>query len=432
MDNFRAASPGRQLMLFGVGFVLIASVLVGAYFLFFRTSYSVLFSNLRPMDAATIVSELDKRKTPYELQADGTTIMVPAKVVDTTRLAVMSEDLPIKGTVGFELFNKSDMGLTDFAQKINYQRALQGELARTIMTMDSIDTVRVHLALSEPTIFRDERSPPKASVTVITRKGIALASDTVRGIQRLVAAAVPDLDTANVVVLDEHGRSMGAAEASSDGIVSPIVQERRAIEQYWIARIRQLLADAMPSKTFEVSVWAGINRNHENASAAGADDSRSLPPQPGATRVVALADGPGGKDRDYRLRITLATANGLTLTEQADLNAVVGGALRLDPALGDELSFSTAIPASEDAPEAAAPAAVRPAIQTPQPVETEGRSASYWPWITLTAAMLLGVALIARQRSTKPRKLSERQRQTYSERLQKLLDEEDGHVTPRA
>src|SRR5579872_7380692 len=180
------SSPRNQILSILAVFVLICGIGAATYFLFLRSPYSTLFTNLRTSDAATIVADLDKNKVPYRLQDSGSTILVPSNIVDATRLNIMSEDLPIKGTVGFELFNKSDMGLTEFAQKINYQRALQGELARTIMAMDSVDEARVHLALAEPTVFRDDQKPPKAAVTIISRPGRRLTDSTIRGIQRLV------------------------------------------------------------------------------------------------------------------------------------------------------------------------------------------------------------------------------------------------------
>src|SRR5258706_8609932 len=193
VENFRASSTRRQLLAVTVGVIVLGALLVAGYFVVLRKPYDVLFTDLRTMDAATIVADLDKRRVSYRLADGGATILVPHGVVDSTRLAVMSEDLPIKGTVGFELFNKSDMGLTEFAQQINYQRALQGELARTIMTLDEVDSARIHLSFAEPTVFRDDRRPPKASVTIATRPGRSLSAETVGGIQRLVGAAVPDL-----------------------------------------------------------------------------------------------------------------------------------------------------------------------------------------------------------------------------------------------
>src|SRR5690242_13564437 len=119
VERFRSASPRAQLLLWGVAGCVVLALLVTVYLLFVRRPYDVLFNNLRAMDAATIVAQLDKDKVPYRLGDGGTTILVPADVVDQTRLTVMSADLPLKGMVGFELFNKSDMGLTEFAQRIN-------------------------------------------------------------------------------------------------------------------------------------------------------------------------------------------------------------------------------------------------------------------------------------------------------------------------
>src|ERR1700749_2833351 len=174
-DRFRAFSTRQQLMLAAVVASIGCVILIVAWFLFLRVDYQPLFTALRPADAAKIVADLDRRKVSYRLENGATTILVPAETVDATRLNLMSEDLPLKGTVGFELFNKSDMGLTEFAQKINYQRALQGELARTIMTIDVIDSARVHLSLPEPTVFREDRRAPKASVTLATRQGRRLS-----------------------------------------------------------------------------------------------------------------------------------------------------------------------------------------------------------------------------------------------------------------
>src|SRR5580692_9338560 len=135
IETFRQASRSRQVLIAGAAFAVFLLIGTVVYLVFVRVPYSPLFTDVRPAEAASIVAQLDKTKTPYRLTNGGATILVPANLVDATRLSVMSDDLPLKGMVGFELFNKSDMGLTEFAQKIDYQRALQGELARTIMTL---------------------------------------------------------------------------------------------------------------------------------------------------------------------------------------------------------------------------------------------------------------------------------------------------------
>ena len=166
-------SGTRQIALVTAA-ALLLSALIGGGYLLLRPNYQVLFSDLRPQDAATIVAELERQKMPYRLAGGGTSVLVPEAEVHTARLKVMSRDLPLKGTVGFELFNNADLGLTEFAQKVNYQRALQGELARTIMSLTEIDSARVHLSIPESGLFRRSGAKPRASVALSTRTGAEL------------------------------------------------------------------------------------------------------------------------------------------------------------------------------------------------------------------------------------------------------------------
>ena len=165
----------------------------------------MLFSGLEPQDAATIVAELDKLKVPYRLGADETTVLVEESQVHATRLKLMGKGVNLRGGVGFEIFNTTDFGVTEFAQKINYQRALQGELARTIMSLDAVKSARVHLVMPDSGLFRRTNQKPKASIALALRDGRSLQSEQVQGIQRLVAASVPQIDASAVTVLDQRG-----------------------------------------------------------------------------------------------------------------------------------------------------------------------------------------------------------------------------------
>lgn len=149
---------------------ILAAVLLALFALYWfvlRTDYVPVFERLTQNDAAAVVAELTERKIDHRLADGGTTILIAAEQADQARLDIASSELPLRGQMGFELFNESDMGLTEFAQKINYQRALQGELARTIMLLDGVDNARVHLALPERALFRGARSAPTAAVTLI-------------------------------------------------------------------------------------------------------------------------------------------------------------------------------------------------------------------------------------------------------------------------
>src|SRR6185295_9479745 len=179
---------------------IVALGITGAVWTF-RDHYQPLFTELDPRDAAAIAAELERQKVPYRVASDGTMLLVPEEAVHTTRLKVMGKGLDLKGTVGFEIFNSTDFGMTEFAQKINYQRALQGELARSIMALDEVKNARVHLVLPESGLLRRSSVKPKASVTLSMRNERRLRPEQIQGIQRLVAAAVPEMDAAAVTVL---------------------------------------------------------------------------------------------------------------------------------------------------------------------------------------------------------------------------------------
>ena len=195
---------------------MIAGGLIGllalSYAAFLRLNYSALYTSLDPVEAAAIVTELELNNVRFKLRNGGSDIFVPAHQADAIRLDIIDSTAPIKKMVGFELFNETEMGLTDFAQKIKYQRALQGELSQTIMLMDGIENARVHIAMPERTLFRSERSAPKAAITIVSDSAMPAVDPRITGIRQLVAASVPDLISSNVVVLDSDGKIISPAE----------------------------------------------------------------------------------------------------------------------------------------------------------------------------------------------------------------------------
>jgi len=157
----------------GLGAGLLAILVLFALSLAWvtRDNYQVLFSDLDPQDGVAIVAELERMKIPYRLADNGGTVLVDQESVHKTRLKLMGKGINLKGTVGFELFNNSEFGMTEFAQKINYQRAMQGELARTIMSLDEVKHARVHLVVPDQGLLRRGTVKPKASVTLTVRPG---------------------------------------------------------------------------------------------------------------------------------------------------------------------------------------------------------------------------------------------------------------------
>ncbi|MCX8475459.1 MAG: flagellar basal-body MS-ring/collar protein FliF [Sphingomonas sp.] len=376
----------RQLLVFGGLFAAVVAVLGLGYFLFLRPDYVVLAQDLRPADASVIVAELEKGGADYKLKDGGTTILVPSDRADATRLAISGSDAAARGQIGFELFNKSDMGLTNFAQKINYQRALQGELVRTIMQMEGVESARVHLGLPERALFRGDRTEPSAAVTLALRPGLTADPARVAGIQRLVAAAVPDLPEAKVVVLDAQGRVISAAPPASQS-VDAATDEQQAIRAYFAARARAVVEQRMPGQKFALRVLLLPIGDSAQAAAPPAD----------------WVPGGEGESRNFRLRILLVTAVALGAEDQAIAREAIARAVALDPVRGDDLGF-------EVGPvELAGTSPPPPAIATPLPVQSEASSPVVparapeggYGWLALAAGLalaMLGLALLLRRR----------------------------------
>jgi len=334
-DNFGAR---RQISLVALGIAILCAVMGLIYVTFLRTDYVVLLSRLRPADAAAVVAQLQKDKTPYRLADKGTTILVPKDLADPSRLEIVSTDIPLKGAVGFELFNKSDMGLTDFAQKINYQRALQGELARTIMTLDGVDSARVHLSLPEQGIFQRDHTAAKASVTVIMQPGDTLSPAAVNGIQNLVASAVADLDANDVVVLDARGDVISAMLPVTSQNASPVIQQKLAIEQYYAGKIREALNGSGQFANAQVTVLALFDPlAPAPAPAPSPGGSEAAGPADNSTDMFADSFSPTG--RHFGLRAMLTFPQPLGQDDARKVLDITRAAIGFEAAKGDEIRF---------------------------------------------------------------------------------------------
>src|SRR5262249_30896574 len=158
----------RWRLLFAI-FGVLTALLTAWYFLALHTDYTTLYTGLHANDAAAITSELDRRGVHYRLDEGGSQISVPTSQADSIRTEIAASNLSATGSAGFELFDQSDMGLNDFDERIRYQRALQGELQRTIMMMDGVVTARVHISMPDRTPFRAEQQSPSAAVTLVMR-----------------------------------------------------------------------------------------------------------------------------------------------------------------------------------------------------------------------------------------------------------------------
>jgi flagellar M-ring protein FliF len=238
----QSVSKGRLLAL--VAILVVATVGFGTLIFWnTRPDYQVLFSNLSSEDAGDIVQKLKEKKIPYELTYGGTAVQVPRDQVYDLRLALATEGLPKGGGVGFEVFDRTNLGTTDFVQKLNYQRALQGELIRTIKQFKEIEQARVHIVTPKDSLFVEEQKKPTASVFVKTRSGMTLAQPQVESIVHLVASAVEGLEPNNVTVVDQAGKMLSRKNDSSavSQLTTTQLEFQRTIEEGLKKKIQGML-----------------------------------------------------------------------------------------------------------------------------------------------------------------------------------------------
>lgn len=200
-------SPQQKRLIF-IGLPVFGSIAYAGFFLFERMNYGPLYTNLAPQDGAAIVKELEAEKIPYAITGGGTAIEVPRGVLYQTRLKLAGKGVPAAGGVGFEIFEKTPFGVSEFTQQVNYLRALQGELSRTINSIAAVQSSRVHLAIPSRSNFLGPEEKPTASVVVDLRPGYHLSPDQVQGIVNLVASSVAKLSSDKVTVIDSSGRPL--------------------------------------------------------------------------------------------------------------------------------------------------------------------------------------------------------------------------------
>ncbi|MDI7248262.1 MAG: flagellar basal-body MS-ring/collar protein FliF [Bacillota bacterium] len=237
-----------------------------------KTEMVPLYTGLSAGDAADIVAKLREMRIPYEISDGGATIRVPFDNVYETRMNLASQGLPSGGTVGFEIFDKTNFGATDFTQKMNYRRALQGELTRTILQLREVEEARVHIAIPEPALYIDEQKPPTASVMVKLRSGATLTRGQVQGIVRLVSSSVEGLNPSNVTVLDVDGNILYAASDETEtGLMTSLsvsqLEAKRAYEKDLEKSVESMLTEVLGPRKVVVRVNTEINfdRREQNS-----------------------------------------------------------------------------------------------------------------------------------------------------------------------
>jgi flagellar M-ring protein FliF len=247
-----------------------------------QPEYKVLFSDLKASDAQTIVDKLKAENVPYELKNNGTMISVPAERVTELRLQLAANGALSGGHVGFDIFDKSNFGATDFAQRVNYQRALEGELARTLEGMDEVETARVHITPARESIFTQKGERAKASVVLRVRQNRELSRERTEGVLNLLASAVEGLDPGDVSVLDTRGRVLSSPTQDKGGLnsgansFSSHLEARQQLEASTAARVVALLEPITGAGHVRAEVTADLDFSQIEQTAEKYDPKSSV------------------------------------------------------------------------------------------------------------------------------------------------------------
>jgi flagellar M-ring protein FliF len=239
----------------------IAALVVAGWIWNRAPDYKVLFSNISDRDGGAIVASLQQMNVPYKFAEGGGAILVPASQVHDARLKLASQGLPKGGLVGFELMENQKFGTSQFLEQVNFQRALEGELARSIQSLAAVNGARVHLAMPKQSVFMREQQKPSASVLVNLHAGRTLDSQQVSAIAHLVSSSVPNLPLKNVTVVDQHGNLLSKIDESNvnTGLDPGQLKYVQALEQSYIQRIEAILSPIVGQENVRAQVAADID-----------------------------------------------------------------------------------------------------------------------------------------------------------------------------
>ena len=409
------AGRGRQIAFGAIG-VLITALIFGVSRWATAPTMVPLYADVPVENVKAMTEKLTEAGITYELDRTGTTIMVASADLARARVDLAAGEVPNNGRPGLELFDKPTWGMTDFTQKVNYGRALEGELERTISKMKNVKTVKVHLALEEDKAFKQSERPSKASVTLTMNSGDTPAPSTVQGIAQLVASSVGGLEPEHVTIVDERGQALTMQdEGSLAGLTSRQLTVQKEVETYMEQKADKLLSSLVGGGNARVQVAAAINFDKVERTVQAVDPEKQAmtteqkaevtpsSPQQGAgystsatsyenTKSVESFSGAIGNVKKLTVAVliadkvtmpapdTTATApaapvvTARTPEELARIEALVRNALGVDSTRGDMISvvsapFDMPLPVVSAVDSAAAPQDIIAKIQAnPKPV----------------------------------------------------------------
>lgn len=274
-----ARLSNQQKVMLMVAIAAIIALIVASNTWIKQSDYKILFSNISERDGGAIIAALEQLNVPYRFNESGGAVLVPSTRVHEVRLRLASQGLPKGGAVGFELMENQKFGISQFAEQVNYQRGLEGELARTIQSIAAVQTARVHLAIPKPTVFVREDQKPSASVLLYLYPGRSLEAAQVAGIQNLVAASVPQLPPSSVTLLDQSGAMLSQLKSKlKDAGLDPTqINYVQEIEASVIKRIEDILTPIVGPGNSKVQVAADIDFS-QNEQTAETHRPNTTPP----------------------------------------------------------------------------------------------------------------------------------------------------------
>ncbi|WP_157313973.1 flagellar basal-body MS-ring/collar protein FliF [Chitinibacter sp. GC72] len=305
-QRFDMLPPARKMMAMVMVAVIIAAI-AGSLLWSREPAYRILFTNLPDKDGGAIVQSLEQMKIPYKLDAG--MISVPAESIYDVRLKLAAQGLPKAGNVGFELLDNQKFGVSQFTEQVNYQRAVEGELTRSIESISAVDKARVHLATPKQTVFLRDQQKPSASIVLTLHPGRVLDGGQVAGIIHLVSSSIPGLPVANVTVVDQDGNLLSrSADLNSRGNLDQRqLQYVGQIERGFVERLETILAPIVGKENVRAEVTAQVDfAEIEQTSESFKPNS---PPNAAAIRSQQTMDQSGRSAEDAAMGVPGALSN---------------------------------------------------------------------------------------------------------------------------
>jgi len=255
--SLNSAKKTSFIALTTITIVLIIVLFVGIT----RDSYQVLYRGLDPQEAGQIVDRLRDLKVQYRISDGGTAVLVPGSKLNETRLNLAAQGFPKSGIIGYEVFDKTNLGMTDFLQKVNYRRALEGELTKTIASLKEVKGARVHLVIPEQRLFQEDQKQPSASIVLYLDRNMPLSKRQIEGVAYLVASSVEGLSPDNVSILDSSGRLLTARQESDHlaKLSSSQLEMKKNVEAYLQEKAQSMLDAVVGQNRSIVRVSVDLN-----------------------------------------------------------------------------------------------------------------------------------------------------------------------------